>query len=238
MKPSEKLSAFMNGAGFYIVLFLAIAIIGASGYFVYDTVFSERHHTTPPAQTALTDHANAQSANNQTQEATSLPPSADEKITVPVSGTVQIPSKPKEERSTPAEILPPLSGEPTTPFSMDSLLYSETMGDWRTHDGIDICAQDGAAVVSSSAGSVTSIINDYWMGTTVTVNCGNGYELVYASLQSAPPVSVGDRISAGDVIGHVGSSALAEEALGPHLHFSVIKNAVPMDPSIYLSLKK
>ena len=42
MKTSGKLSEFLNGAGFYIVLFLAIAIIGASGYFIYTTLFGDR----------------------------------------------------------------------------------------------------------------------------------------------------------------------------------------------------
>ena len=47
-------------------------------------------------------------------------------------------------------------------------------------------------------------------------------------------VSAGDTVQAGDRIGTVGSTALLEEALGPHLHFSVVRNGVPEDPSVYL----
>ena len=77
------------------------------------------------------------------------------------------------------------------------------------------------------------MVEDYWLGTTVTISCADGYELTYGSLQTAD-VSAGQQVSAGDTIGSAGMTALLEEALGPHLHFSVVKDGVAVDPAVYL----
>ena len=134
-----------------------------------------------------------------------------------------------------AQVMWPLKGETVSAFSVDELQYSETLGDWRTHDGIDIAAAEGTQVTAAAAGEVTSVVDDYWMGTTVTVDCGDGRELRYASLQSPAAVSTGDAVSPGDVIGAVGSTALLEEAVGPHLHFTVLQSGVAVDPAAYLA---
>ncbi len=235
---SEKLNSFLNGAGFYIVLFLAVAVIGASGYFIYDTVShnqgTQEAAGTPPVlsagQTDRAEHAVPQPAE---QKSTAPPSSTTERQTVPVTGTAEVPAAPAEAPEAADKVVLPLQGKTVTPFSTEALLYSETMGDWRTHNGVDIAAEEGAAVVAAAGGKVTAVVNDYWMGSTVTIACSDQYELTYASL-SQPTVSAGDTVQAGDRIGSVGSTALQEEALGPHLHFSVVRNGVPEDPSVYL----
>ena len=61
----------------------------------------------------------------------------------------------------PMVIVPPLDGETAAVFSVKQLAYDATLGDWRTHDGIDIRAEAGTAVVSASAllhGSVVLVI--------------------------------------------------------------------------------
>ena len=50
MKFNDRFSAFLNGAGFYIVLLLAIAIIGVSGYFIYAAIMNDRPAETPAGQ--------------------------------------------------------------------------------------------------------------------------------------------------------------------------------------------
>ena len=235
MRPLEKLNAFLNGAGFYIVLFLAIAIIGASGYFIYQTL-SGNHHTlnTPSVQQELPLDAEHQTPDIERHEDVTLPQTG-VRETVPVSGTTQISAEaPQPETPKDTRILAPLQGETVTPFSMDALLYNETMGDWRTHNGVDIAADEGTAVVAAAAGKVTAIVDDYWMGTTVTVACQDGYELTYACLQAGPTVSTGDKVAPGDQIGSVGTTSLLEGSIPPHLHFSVTQNGVTVDPDVYL----
>ena len=119
-------------------------------------------------------------------------------------------------------------------FSMTELLYNETMRDWRTHDGIDIAAEDGTAVCAAMDGTVSSVTEDPLMGTSVTVRHEGERETVYACLSSGVEVEAGDDVTAGQVIGFVGESATAEASLGPHLHFSVRENGEAVDPSAYL----
>ena len=108
------------------------------------------------------------------------------------------------------------------------------MDDWRTHDGLDIAAAAGDAVLAASAGTVLSVTDDALMGTTVVIGHGGGYETTYASLQADPPVAEGESVSAGQVIGAVGATAAAEAAQGPHLHFAVTKDGAAVDPETFL----
>ena len=64
----------------------------------------------------------------------------------------------------PRLIVSPLSGETVAAFSMDELAYSETLADWRTHDGIDIKADAGTQVLAASSGTVLSVADDDLMG--------------------------------------------------------------------------
>ncbi len=61
-----------------------------------------------------------------------------------------------------------------------------------------------------------------------------GYTTQYSCLQAEPPVTEGQQVAAGDIIGLVGSTAAAESSMGPHLHFSVAKDGVIIDPSEYI----
>lgn len=238
MRTNDRLNAFLNGAGFYIVLLLTIAVIAASGYFIYSTIRSDE----PAAPTADQELSLTQqpehdpSTTAPTEELSSEQDRAESSQSVSVSSTAPVPVEEKtSEAAADTRIVQPLQGEAVTAFSMEELLFNETMGDWRTHDGIDIAAAEGTQVVAAASGEVTSVVDDYWMGTTVTISCGDGYELRYASLQNAPAVSAGDKVSCGDVIGTVGSTALLEEATGPHLHFTVLQSGTPVDPNKYLA---
>lgn len=135
----------------------------------------------------------------------------------------------------PEPVVQPLEGEVVTAFSVDELLYSPTMDDWRIHDGVDIAAQEGDSVVSASAGTVLSVTEDALLGTTVVIDHGDGVEATYASLQTGPVVTAGEEVSAGQIIGTVGTTAASEAAQGPHLHFSVTKDGDAMDPNEFLS---
>ena len=129
----------------------------------------------------------------------------------------------------------PVEGAVVTAYSMDKLLYNETMRDWRTHDGIDIAADAGTAVVAAKAGTVESVEADPIMGMTVTIQHQDKWETVYSSLTDAPEVEAGDEVTAGQVIGFVGETAASESALGPHLHFAVLHDGAASDPESFLA---
>ena len=118
---------------------------------------------------------------------------------------------------------------------MTELLYDPTMADWRTHDGIDVQADEGAAVKTAAAGTVQSVTDDELMGTTVVIQHEGGYATQYSSLQENTPVAQGQAVTAGEVIGYVGSTSAAESRMGPHLHFSVSRDGAVIDPHDYVN---
>ena len=73
------------------------------------------------------------------------------------------------------------------------------------------------------------------LGTLVTIAHDGGFETTYANLRSSPGVSEGQYVSAGEVIGAVGSSAIAEISAPAHLHFSVKQDGAPCDPNEFLN---
>lgn len=135
----------------------------------------------------------------------------------------------------PQLIVTPVVGETVAAFSVNELRYSETLGDWRTHDGVDIAAAEGEGVVAACSGTVVSVTDDDLMGTTVVLEHDDGYQTTYANLRSDPPVAQGQYVSAGQLIGAVGSTALIESAEGPHLHFSVTRDGDVVNPEEFLS---
>ena len=149
-------------------------------------------------------------------------------VTIPVDDTPVVAEEPHV-------VVLPIQGEVLTAFSVDQLLYNETLDDWRTHDGVDIAAAEGDAVLAACAGTVSSITDDPLMGTTVVIQHSGGYETTYANLQAEPAVETGDTVSAGQTIGTVGTTAAAEAAQGAHLHFSVAKDGEAVDPGAFLN---
>lgn len=133
----------------------------------------------------------------------------------------------------------PVPGQVVAAFSADTLTYNEVLGDWRTHNGVDLSAQEGDAVVAAWAGTVTAVEEDAVLGVTVTVDCGDGYETIYGNLAEETAVSVGDAVEQGDPIGTVGSTASGELSGGENfLHFAVRKDGAYLEPTDFLVADK
>ena len=129
----------------------------------------------------------------------------------------------------------PVEGTVIAGFSVEALAYSETMGDWRTHEGLDIAAELGTRVLAAANGTVSAIYEDDLMGTVVEIDHGQGGLMSrYANLAAAPTVSVGDAVTTGAVIGAVGETAAAESGRQAHLHYALLKEGYPVDPADYL----
>ena len=162
-----------------------------------------------------------------------------ESLEVPVSGDGEVTEEPdtapeEQPRPVSSKIVSPLVGETVAVFSVDRLMYDHTLGDWRTHDGIDICAEAGTSVAATAAGTVIAVGEDGRMGVTVQIEHSGGYVTTYASLHPETLVEEGQTVAAGEVIGAVGNTSLTEAGLGAHLHFSVTRNGENIDPEVYL----
>ena len=100
----------------------------------------------------------------------------------------------------------------------------------RMHEGIDIAVGQGTPVHAAAAGTV---IYAGWMegyGNLVAIDHGNGLSTAYGH-NSALACSVGQTVSAGQVIAYSGSTG---HSTGPHVHFEVRVNGSPVDPLGYL----
>ena len=207
-----------GGRGYYIALALCLAAVGTIGYFA----LRERPVTVKQQEPAPT---------------LDIQPAPTQPVVKPAPVVIPEP-EPQPEITEPAELLPqvvsPLDGTTVTVFSMTELLYDTTMADWRTHDGIDVQAEEGAAVKTAAGGTVQSVTDDELMGTTVVIDHEGGYSTRYSSLQKDVPVTAGQQVVAGEVIGRVGTTSAAESQMGPHLHFSVSRDGAVIDPRNYV----
>lgn len=126
---------------------------------------------------------------------------------------------------------PPLDGEIQKMYSLDKVIYSKTLEQWKTHDGIDISADEGTEVKSIEKGVVDSIQNDSFYGTTIQIEHKSGYRSIYCNLDENVYVSVGDSVIKGQKIGKVGNTSIGEYLDDPHLHFMLYLNDESINPT-------
>ena len=124
----------------------------------------------------------------------------------------------------------PLEGEITTPFSLETPVYSVTLKDWRIHDGIDISANIGTNVVAVNDGVIEEITSDDLFGIVVTIKHTDGKKSTYSNLADNIELEKGQIINRGDIVGTVGDTAISEISDGPHLHFEMSENGNKIDP--------
>lgn len=220
---NEK-SGGRSGKGYYIALVLCAAAIGITSYVTRPS--KDKEPDTPP----LLQAESAETASSQeTQALEALATEAPEESLVPSSPPQQ--TQPEKLRTA-----PPLSGSVTTLYAMDSLSYNETTRDWRVHNGVDYPGELGDPVSAAADGTVISVREDDSLGTTVVLRHTGGYETTYQNLEESVPVQLGDKVVLGQTIGSVGATALTESAIGPHVHFSVAYQDMPMDPADFLNM--
>jgi murein DD-endopeptidase MepM/ murein hydrolase activator NlpD len=276
---AHRLLDFFAGKGFYVVLILCVAAIGASGYMLF---FGGSGETPDPPSLALVSpgaspspaqpRISAAPANPSPSPA--LPPSSPPPLTVPspsggalpqsgagpndARGTVNVdgmeegegmevagnaPEMPAvpDEPPQPAvaakpDFYPPVNGDILVGFSESADVFFEALREWRYHPGVDIETNAGALVQAAADGVVKEVIDSAArnMGASIVIEHSGGYTTVYSNLSPASTVTEGKSVKAGDTIGAVGETAVAEQALPPHLHFEILKDGEPVDPTEYL----
>lgn len=174
----------------------------------------------------------------------------DEKIAINTSSIVKSSNKNEkntnmnnETTKTNAEIqkgnttnsfIKPVEGEIIKEFAQKNFVYSETLKEWITHNGIDIKAEEKTIVKASSDGTIKSINNDPKYGLSIVIEHSDGYQTIYANLMTAEFVKEGETIKQGQTIGTIGKTATFEIADESHLHFELLKDGKYLDPSEYI----
>ena len=107
-----------------------------------------------------------------------------------------------------------------------------TAGASTNHQGIDLAAPEGTPIYASRTGVVTAATFGKSAGYYVSINHGDGFSSIYMHM-TRYTVSKGQAVSAGQVIGYVGSTGVST---GPHLHFGISYNGSYVNPAHYVSL--
>lgn len=234
----------LGGKGFYIALMLCVSVIALSAWMIVNNSGEDEDAeqvsvtNTPGLQYEVYDW-------NMDPVPTEIilpeipdvaeifePTPTEEPVTAVVAEIT--PSVSESADLTTRSYVWPVIGTVEMAYSVDALVYNETMGDWRTHDGVDIAAEAGTYVRAAANGTVAEVYEDVLYGTTVVIEHGAGLVSYYANLQAEPVVKAGDTVLAGDIIGAVGDTALCETAQAAHLHFAMSLNNESIDPGTYL----
>ena len=172
-------------------------------------------------------------SNNVEEVKTSEIEVAKEKISTKVSEEIKEQEEAEEERKR-IESMPvingirlavlPINGTITSRYGVSSRIRSSA------HTGLDIAAPSGTPIKVVSDGTVTCASYNGSYGNLVKVDHGNGIETWYAHT-SKMYVTVGQKVTAGDVIAAVGSTG---NSTGAHLHLEIRINGQHVNPQNYL----
>lgn len=141
-------------------------------------------------------------------------------VTSPVAAVVRVGTKPKEILKT--GVLYPLEGVLSSPFGAR----------WgKNHEGIDIAVEEGTPVLAAECGKVCYVNeNSSGYGKIVKIDHGYGVTTAYAHLNEIKAY-VGQSVNANTCIALSGNTG---KSTGPHLHFEILKDGVPLNPLNYL----
>ncbi len=103
-------------------------------------------------------------------------------------------------------------------------------GTIQMHEGVDISNAVGTPVIAPADGLVMKVGRAYGYGKELVINHGYGITTRYAHLHKAH-VKIGQKVKRGDLIAELGNTG---RSTGPHLHYEVSVNNVPVDPRKYI----
>ena len=134
----------------------------------------------------------------------------------------------------------PVNGEISMDFSDSVPVFSQTMGDWRTHLGVDVLSELGTEVLAVADGTVTNVWEDPFMGTCVSIEHSGKAVSIYKNLakEVGDGIVIGSAVKAGDVIGTIGETAMNEIAQEPHLHYELTVDGKIVDPKDHIKFPK
>jgi len=130
-----------------------------------------------------------------------------------------------------------ISGRPTTKGWLSSY-YGERSdpftGKPAWHAGVDFAGSEGDKVIATAAGVVSWVGNRYGYGLLIEINHGDGLVTRYGHNKEALVVK-GQVVRKSQVISKMGNTG---RSTGAHVHYEVIKNGRPTDPSPYVNRRK
>ena len=145
-------------------------------------------------------------------------------------------TKPSGKDTTPSTQAPSSSGwiKPVKSYTLTSpfgMRVHPISGKWKMHEGVDMSAPQGTPIYAAKTGKVTrTAYQEGGAGYYVSINHGDGFASIYMHMTHYI-VSPGQHVTAGQVIGYVGSTG---GSTGPHLHFGISYNGTYVNPMNYI----
>jgi murein DD-endopeptidase MepM/ murein hydrolase activator NlpD len=129
-------------------------------------------------------------------------------------------------------LIAPVTGCVTSPFGVRRLHNGKVTGDY--HAGLDQRSPNGGPI-RAVTGGVVKLVREWRLhGNTVAIDHGQGVESIYLHM-SKFATHEGAVVHQGDVIGYVGSTG---RSTGPHLHWSLYVNGVPVNPTLWIQMQE
>ncbi|MHB9134060.1 MAG: M23 family metallopeptidase [Armatimonadota bacterium] len=123
----------------------------------------------------------------------------------------------------------PVQGRLSTRYGVQRFRNGKKVG---VHKGIDLAAARGTSIVAANAGTVVLCRTFGMHGKAIAVDHGGGVVGLYLHLNDFR-VKEGDQVTAGQLIGHVGSTGVAT---GPHCHYALYVHGTAVDPLLWKSV--
>ena len=128
----------------------------------------------------------------------------------------------------------PVSGTVLMNYSMDKTVYFATLDQYKYNPALVISGAEGDQVLCGAPGIIKSIDVTAQTGTTVTVDLGNGYEVLYGQLKEVP-VKVGDQVETKSILGYIGQPTKYYSVEGCNVYMELRKDGTPVNPVDYMT---
>ena len=214
-------------AGNRALVVTAVTLLVVTGVIIAATVSANRAKKPPVEDPTVTT----------APDGTSTTPSGTEEATLPSYNGGETQPTGADPTEPEAMLALPVSGLLYTGHDATLQVYSNTMGDYRVHLGVDIATAPEAPVFAAADGKVEKIWEDSMMGTCVAITHKDDTVTIYKNLakELAEGIAAGVTVKKGDTLGQVGDTAVVEMADEPHLHFEVTVKGLSADPLDFFS---
>lgn len=127
----------------------------------------------------------------------------------------------------------PLNGDVIINYSMDQSVYFATLDQYKYNPALIIQGEVNEQVAAAAAGRILSVETIAETRETVTMDIGNGYQLIYGQLKEVQ-AGEGDYIAAGDLVGFISEPTKYYSVEGSNLYFQMLRDGEPVNPLNYL----
>ncbi len=224
---NEKKSRWQNSKVFYaVVMSLVIAIVGVAS--VIYNLSKVKNILPDTGYYSVTSKGRTTAEHIANKPQTGVPDDRDSTEATTEKTTANDLNRPYT-----GKYLLPLNSTVSKSFSDGNMVFSKTMNDWRTHDGIDIKGNIGDNAVAINDGKVTAVYNDALWGDVIEIEHGNGLKAKYCGIKSE--LKADATVKQGQVIGTVTQIPIEKED-GVHVHLETSVEDKTVDPVKALNL--